>query len=164
MRNSLKLQRDKIKQYQRKVSVPSACSKAYTDRQQVQGVLDREKEIAKEALKEGNKPRALTALRRRKYQETLLQKTDSQLESLQNLVRPAASLLPQYMPDGKGKQVSNIEFALVEKDVVFGLQQGNAVLKQLHSEMTLENVEKLMGETHEAIAYQKVCSLHHLLW
>lgn len=53
-------------------------------------------------------------------------------------------------------QVSNIEFALVEKDVVFGLQQGNAVLKQLHSEMTLENVEKLMGETSEAIAYQKV--------
>lgn len=60
--------------------------------------------------------------------------------------------------------MSNIEFALVEKDVIFGLQQGNSVLKQLHSEMTLENVEKLMGETQEAIAYQKVRFLSSFEW
>jgi len=37
---------------------------------------------------------------------------------------------------------------------VFGLQQGNAVLKEIHKEMSIESVEKLMGETADAIAYQ----------
>ena len=49
-------------------------------------VLERERQIAKEALANGNKPLALTALRRRKYQEGLLSKTDSQLETLEQLV------------------------------------------------------------------------------
>ncbi|KDQ16759.1 hypothetical protein BOTBODRAFT_53844 [Botryobasidium botryosum FD-172 SS1] len=116
----LKLQRDKIRQYQKKITI----------------VLDREHAIAKESLASGNKARALTALRRRKYQEGLLSKTDGQLEALENLV-------------------STIEFSLVEKDVLFGLKQGNSVLKELHSEMSLESVEKLMGETADAIAYQR---------
>jgi charged multivesicular body protein 6 len=50
-------------------------------------VLEREREIAKESLRVGNRARALTALRQRKYQETLLSQTDSQLETLQKLVR-----------------------------------------------------------------------------
>lgn len=54
------------------------------------------------------------------------------------------------------QQVSSIEFSLVEKDVLFGLKQGNSVLKELNREMSIENVEKLMGETADAIAYQKV--------
>jgi charged multivesicular body protein 6 len=37
-----------------------------------------------------------------------------------------------------------------------GLQQGNKVLSEIHKEMSIENVEKLMSETQEAIAYQKV--------
>ena len=36
------------------------------------------------------------------------------------------------------------------------MQQGNLVLKELHKEMNVENVEKLMGETADAIAYQNV--------
>jgi charged multivesicular body protein 6 len=50
-------------------------------------VLDREQAIAKQALLQANKAKALTALRQRKYQESLLSKTDGQLETLQNLVR-----------------------------------------------------------------------------
>lgn len=53
---------------------------------QVEGVLDREKQAAKEALQNGNKQRALLALRRRKYQESLLTQTDKQLATLQDLV------------------------------------------------------------------------------
>ncbi|KAB5590665.1 Charged multivesicular body protein 6 [Ceratobasidium theobromae] len=116
----LKNQRDELKRFRRRI----------------QGVLDREHAIAKEALANGNKRIALLALRRRKYQESMLQKTDGQLETLENLV-------------------SSIEFALVEKDIIFGLQQGNKVLKALHAEMSLEDVEKLMEETAEAVAYQK---------
>ncbi|CCO34506.1 Charged multivesicular body protein 6 AltName: Full=Chromatin-modifying protein 6 [Rhizoctonia solani AG-1 IB] len=124
-----------------KQSVPkvSAQDRAIVDlknqRDEIQVILDREHAIAKEALANGNKRVALIALRRRKYQESMLQKTDGQLETLEGLV-------------------SSIEFALVEKDIIFGLQQGNQVLKALHAEMSLEDVEKLMEETAEAVAYQ----------
>ncbi|KAI0687756.1 Snf7-domain-containing protein [Cytidiella melzeri] len=116
----MKLQRDKVKQYQRKI----------------QGVLDREHEIAKQQLAAGHKDRALLALRRRKYQEGLLAKTDAQLENLEHLV-------------------STIEFSLVEVSVLHGLQQGNEVLKEIHKEMNVESVEKLLEETAEAQAYQR---------
>lgn len=117
---SLKLQRDKLRQYQKRI----------------EGILTAEQEAAKRALSQGNKQRALLALRRRKYQESLLQQTDSQLATLQELVQ-------------------SIEFARIEKDVLYGLKQGTSVLKQLNSEMRIEDVEKLMGDTADAIAYQK---------
>ncbi|OLL22919.1 Charged multivesicular body protein 6 [Neolecta irregularis DAH-3] len=115
----MKVQRDKVKMYQRKIQV----------------VLDKERGWAKECLQKKDKDRALLALRRRKYQEQLLAKTDQQLATLEQLT-------------------SSIEFALVEKDVIYGLKQGNSVLKELHLEMSLEAVEKLMEDTAEAIAYQ----------
>lgn len=91
-------------------------------------------------LLQNDKKRALLALRRKKYQETLLAKTDAQLAQLEQLT-------------------SSVEFALIQKDVVFGLQQGTRVLREIHAEMGgLEHVEKLMGETAEAVAYQRVCA------
>ena len=66
----LKVQRDKLRQYSRRI----------------QTVLDREKELAKEALVKGEKQRALLILRRRKYQEQVLVKADTQLENLEQLV------------------------------------------------------------------------------
>ncbi|PWN33667.1 uncharacterized protein FA14DRAFT_105344, partial [Meira miltonrushii] len=116
----LKLQRDKIKQYQKKVQL----------------ILDKEHDAARTFLVRGDKERAKTALRRRRYQETILQKTDTQLETLEGLV-------------------SNIEFSQIEASVMHGLAQGNAVLKEIHKEMTIESVDKLMEETAEAQAYQR---------
>ncbi|KAF8470178.1 Snf7-domain-containing protein [Kalaharituber pfeilii] len=116
----MKLQRDKIKQYQKRI----------------QAVLDREHEIAKECLRKGDKARARLALRRKKYQEQLLEKADKQLEILEELT-------------------ATVEFSLMERDVFYGLQQGNAALKEIHKEMSLEAVEKLMDETAEGIAYQR---------
>ena len=101
-------------------------------------LTDRETEIARECLARGDKPRALLALRRKKYQESLLSKTDAQLIELEKLT-------------------SSVEFALVQKDVLFGLSQGTQVLKAIHKEMGgLEGVEKMMGENEEARAYQEV--------
>lgn len=95
-------------------------------------------EIARELLRVGDKKRALLALRRKKYQETLLARTDAQLAQLEQLT-------------------SDVEFALVQKDVLFGLQQGTSVLKEIHKEMGgLEGVEKLLGEGEEAREYQRV--------
>lgn len=84
----------------------------------------------------GQKDRAVIALRRRKYQQGLLLKTDVQLENLEQLV-------------------STIEFSLVELSVIHGLQQGNEVLKEIHKEMNIETVEKLLEESQEARDYQK---------
>ncbi|KAH9982591.1 Snf7-domain-containing protein [Lactifluus volemus] len=104
----LKLQRDKLKQYQR-----------------------------------GSQGPALVALRRRKYQEGLLVKTDGQLESLEQLV-------------------STIEFSLVEVSVLHGLKQGNEVLKEIHKELNVEGVEKLLEETAEARSI-KGCEIDNML-
>ena len=60
---------------------------------QIQRVLNREHDIAKQHLANGHKDRALIALRQRKYQETLLAKTDAQLEQLEQLVSPPPSCL-----------------------------------------------------------------------
>ena len=102
-------------------------------------MTDRETAIARECLRLDDRPRALLALRRKKYQVSLLKKTDAQLDQLEKLI-------------------GSVEFALVQKDVVFGLSQGTKVLQTIHKEMGgLEGVEKLMGETEEARAYQEVC-------
>jgi charged multivesicular body protein 6 len=118
----LKNQRDKLHRYQRRITA----------------LTDRETAIAKECLARNDRRRALLALRRKKYQESLLAKTDAQLAQLEQLT-------------------SQVEFALVQKDILFGLQQGTKVLQAIHKEMGgLEAVEKLMGDTEEARAYQEV--------
>lgn len=120
----MKNQRDKLHQYQKRITM----------------ITDREIAVAKECLARGDKSKALLALRRKKFQESLLAKTDSQLETLEQLT-------------------SNVEFSLVQKDVIFGLQQGTSVLKQIHAEMGgIEKVEKLMGENEDARAYQQEIS------
>lgn len=117
----MKNQRDKLHQYQKRITI----------------ITNREKEIAKECLRKGDKNKALLALRKKKYQESLLAQTDQQLAQLEALT-------------------SDVEFALVQKDVLFGLQQGTSVLKQIHKEMGgLERVELIMSESEEAQAYQK---------
>lgn len=39
---------------------------------------------------------------------------------------------------------------------MFGIQQGTNVLKEIHKEFNIENVERLLGENADAITYQKV--------
>ena len=46
----------------------------------------------------------------------------------------------------------------MEVSVLHGLKQGNAVLKEIHKELNVESVEKLLEETAEAREYQRVSS------
>ncbi|KAG2194658.1 hypothetical protein INT47_002342 [Mucor saturninus] len=115
----LKVQRDKLKRYQKNLNV----------------VIEKEVEAAKLALTQGNKKKALLALKKKKYQVQLLDKTDQQLMNLEELTH-------------------SIEYALVEKEILEGLKSGNAVLNEIHKETSVEAVEKLMDDTAEAIAYQ----------
>jgi len=115
----LKQTRDKLKQYQKKI------------------VLNQEKErtLAKQCLDQGRKDKALRLLKKKKFQDSLLEKTDVQLDNLEKLVQ-------------------DIEFAQVEIQVVEGLKGGNEALDALHQIMSLDDVEKIMGDTEDAIAYQ----------
>lgn len=63
---------------------------------QIQAVLAREQEIAKLHLANGQKDRALIALRQRKYQQSLLDKTDGQLETLEQLVYSSLSIISKF--------------------------------------------------------------------
>lgn len=120
----MKNQRDALRKYQKRITV----------------IATRETEIARACLAKGDKDKALLALRRKKYQQTLLTRTDAQLEQLEQLT-------------------SSVEFALVQKDVLFGLQQGTQVLKEINKEMGgLEGVEKLMGDAEEAREMQQEIS------
>jgi len=115
----LKTQRDKLKQYQKKI----------------QFNLDKERELAKKLLKDGKKDRALLLLKKKRAQESLLAKTDNQLDNIEQLC-------------------GSLEFAQIEAKVVDGLKAGNESLKQLQKIMSLEDVEKIMDETREAVEYQ----------
>jgi len=117
----LKTQRDSLRQYQRRI----------------RPLLAQETLIARTCLANGNKSGALLALRKKKYQESLLSKTDAQLAQLEKLVM-------------------DVEFALVQKDVLFGLEQGTKVLEQINKEMGgVEKVDMLMERSSEAREYQR---------
>ncbi|BFZ17258.1 hypothetical protein BsWGS_20297 [Bradybaena similaris] len=116
----LKQQRDKLKQYQKKITVQ----------------LERDREVARTLLKNGKKDKAKLMLRKKKFQESLLIKTDSQLENIERLVH-------------------DLEYAQVEQEVIKGLQIGNASLKKIHEIMSLEDVERIMEETQEGIEKQR---------
>jgi Snf7 len=71
---------------------------------QIQVILDREHEIARQQLAAGHKDRALVALRKRKYQEGLLVKTDGQLENLEQVVCTPAMLSGAFPPPSRAYQ------------------------------------------------------------
>ncbi|KAI8796596.1 charged multivesicular body protein 6-A [Biomphalaria glabrata] len=116
----LKQQRDKLKQYQKKIS----------------SQLERDRDVARALLKDGKKDKAKLMLRKKKFQETLLSKTDTQLDNIEKLVH-------------------DLEYAQVEQEVVKGLQIGNASLKKMHEILSLEDVERIMDETQEGIEKQR---------
>ncbi|KAE8575903.1 hypothetical protein XENTR_v10003982 [Xenopus tropicalis] len=116
----LKQQRDKLRQYQKKITLQ----------------LQRERELAKQLLHDGKKEKAKLLLKKKRYQEQLLEKTDNQISNLE-------------------KMVEDIEFAQIEMKVIEGLKVGNECLKKMHEVMSIEEVERIMEETQDGIEYQR---------
>ncbi|KAI4903787.1 hypothetical protein NFI96_016462 [Prochilodus magdalenae] len=116
----LKQQRDKLRQYQKKLTLQ----------------LEKERLLAKQLLKDGKKERALLLLKKKRYQDQLLDKTETQISNIERMVQ-------------------DLEFAQIEIKVLEGLKVGNDCLKKMHEVLSVEEVERIMEETHEAIEYQK---------
>ncbi|XP_041671744.1 charged multivesicular body protein 6 [Cheilinus undulatus] len=116
----LKQQRDKLRQYQKKINLQ----------------LEKERLLAKQLLKDGKKEKALLLLKKKRYQEQLLDKTENQIGNLERMVQ-------------------DLEFAQIEKKVIDGLKFGNECLQKMHEVMSIEEVERIMDETQDAIEYQR---------
>ena len=117
---SLKKTRDDLIKYQRKI----------------EGHLEKDRELATKLLKEGKKDRAKLLLRKKKYHESLLARTDGQLNNLETLVH-------------------DLEFSQVEKQVLDGLKNGNEALKKANEMFSIEEIEQIMDDTAEAAEKQR---------
>ncbi|XP_060950777.1 charged multivesicular body protein 6 [Limanda limanda] len=116
----LKQQRDKLRQYQKKINLQ----------------LEKERALAKQLLRDGKKDKALLLLKKKRYQDKLLDQTENQISNLERLVQ-------------------DLEFAQIEKTVLDGLKVGNECLKKMHEVMSIEEVERIMDETQDSIDYQR---------
>lgn len=116
---SLKTQRRKLADYQR----------------QLEAVIEAEKQVAKDLIREKRKDRALIALKKKKSQEELLKQVDAWVLNVE-------------------QQLVNIETTSKQKAVFESLNAGTSAIKAMQSEINLEDVQKLMDDTEEAKAYQ----------
>ncbi|KAI1717853.1 snf7 domain-containing protein [Ditylenchus destructor] len=120
---ALKVQRDNMKQ----------AFKRYENN------IVKEKNMARNLLNDGRKDRALVVLKRKKYQEQLMDRILLQLDQIERMVH-------------------EIEAAQLNKEVYEKLRQGNQALKTLSEEFSIDEVEKLMEETREAAELQEELS------
>lgn len=116
---SLKTQRRKLAQYQ----------------QQLETVIEAEKQAAKDLIREKRKDRALLALKKKKAQEELLKQVDSWLINVE-------------------QQLLDIELTSKQAAVFASLKAGNNAIKAIQGEINLDDVQKLMDDTEEAREYQ----------
>ena len=81
----LKKQRDQLKQYQRRIEgvLEKVNISCFSPMHKLSIFQDRE--LARKLLKEGKKDRAKLLLRKKKYQEGLLDQTAGQLENIERL-------------------------------------------------------------------------------
>ncbi len=109
--------RDTLKQYQKKLTVN----------------MQREREVAKLLLKKGDKTGALFVLKKKKLQESMLDKTRTQLDNVTQLIE-------------------SLDFAQVNQRVFESLQKGRDALTELNSVMSVEDVEQLLAENADQMA------------
>jgi len=133
----LKQQRDKLKQYQKKIMLVIEKDKISS-----KIVKGKQKRVSKfSAIDELFNltlliRRAKLLLKKKRYQEQLIDKTDKQLDLVEQLVH-------------------DLEFTQVEMQVLESLKVGNESLKEVQKLFSIEDVEKIMDEAREGIEKQQ---------
>lgn len=116
----LKTTRDRIRQYQKRSEAN----------------LEKDRHLAKQLLQNGKKERAKLLLRKKRFIEEQLNKTDGTLENIE-------------------KMIQDLEFAQIEMKVVDSLKIGNESLKQINEMLNIEDIERILDETEEAAEKQR---------
>lgn len=104
-------------------------------------VSEKQHLLAKQAIKDNKMDKAKFYLKLKKQQQSTISNTYAQLDNLEGLI-------------------GTIEFKLIEKDVIYGLQQGNQVLAKLNSEISIDKVDKLLDDIQdETIKYNEISDI-----
>ncbi|XP_062550721.1 charged multivesicular body protein 6 [Armigeres subalbatus] len=143
----LKQQRDKLKQYQKRIELQ----------------LEKDREIAKKCLAAGRKERAKTLLRKKKYQEKLLTNADAQIETIEKLASDIefAQVEAQVV---SGLKVGNE--ALKKVNEILSIEEVEQILDEtresiekqqeidalLNGVLTEEDEEEVLAELEELVA------------
>uniref|UniRef100_A0A8R1HHL8 Charged multivesicular body protein 6 n=1 Tax=Caenorhabditis japonica TaxID=281687 RepID=A0A8R1HHL8_CAEJA len=120
---ALKTQRDKMKQM---IKRKENC-------------MEKERQLAKQLLKDGRKDRALLLLKKKRYQENIIDQTLKHLSKIEQMVQ-------------------DLEFAEIQQRVTDGLRQGNEALKKMNALFDIDEIDRIMEETKEAAEYQEEIS------
>ena len=105
-------------------------------KKKIEGDLEKERTVAKTLLQEGRNDRAKAVLRKKRYKESLIEKTERQLENLDTMV-------------------NEIEMTNVQIKVVDGIKAGKEALAKLQNVLKLDDVEQLMDDTDDAVKLQQ---------
>ncbi|KAL0718412.1 hypothetical protein Bca4012_067734 [Brassica carinata] len=124
---SLKTQRRKLGQYQ----------------QQLEKVIEAEKQAARDLIRQNRKEKALLALRKKRTQEELLKQVDQWVINVEQQLKLFIVT-----------QLADIELTSKQKAVFESLKQGSSAIKAIQREVGLDDVQKLMDDTADAKAYQ----------
>jgi len=108
-------------------------------RTRINATLEKEIKVAKTLIKAKKKKKALLVLKKKKYLETLVERTEGALLNIEKLV-------------------DSIEYASMQKQIFEAMKAGENCLSELNKQLSLEEVEKLMEDTEEAIAYTEEVS------
>lgn len=119
----LKITRDKIRTYQKKLEAS----------------IQHCKNAVLQCIKQKQKDKAMLTLRKQKYMEKTFENSLGQLLQIEQLI-------------------NDVESAQVQKNVYDALKQGNDLLKKFNEQLNIDDVERLMEDTREAIEYQNQIS------
>jgi len=99
----------------------------------------KEKEVAKIALKDGRKERALLLLKRKKFLETVSDRMFNSIGQVDGLIK-------------------SVEMAQMTSETIKQIKKGNEVLKALNEEYSIDEVQRIMEESREAAEQQEEIS------
>ena len=116
----LMVMRDKLKEYQNKIEIR----------------LENDRFYAKQFFFSGKRETARFILRKIKFQKSLLQKADSQMDRI-------------------GELVQNVNFSEVEDQVIAALRLGNVELRKMQRILRIEDEGEVVDETKDIMEFHK---------
>lgn len=146
----LKQQRDKLKQYQKRI----------------ENNLERDRQLCKELLRNGKKEKAKSLLRKKKFQEEQLNKAEGMLENVEKLthnleftqveMRVLESLKAGNVALRQLHQLINIdEVEKIMDETKEGIEKQKEIDEMIHGHLTQEDEEAVLQELEELLDQTK---------